>query len=90
MGCNLQRFLVMENRFGQPAILEKGRAEVVVGRGVVRCAGQGVTPERFTIPPISSLPMGAENQSHKNERGKPAQAQTTAAQVSGEAKPNSR
>ena len=73
VGFDLQRLLVMGDRFVHLALLEQSVAEVVVGDEIVRRAGERVSPQRFTIPPISSLRTRAENQSHQNDRGAAAQ-----------------
>ena len=73
VGFDLQRLLVMGDRFVHIALLEQRVAEVVVGNEVVRRAGERVSPQRFTVPPISSLRARAENQSHQNDRGAAAQ-----------------
>ena len=73
VGFDLQRLLVMGDRFVHLALLEQSVAEVVVGNGVVRRAGERVSPQRFTVPPISSLRARAENQSRQNDRRQAAQ-----------------
>ena len=73
VGFDFQRPLVMSNRFAHFALLEQSQSEVVVGNKVVRRAGERVSPEQFTILPISSLRARAENQSRQNDRGAAAQ-----------------
>ena len=52
---DFQRLLVMSHRFVHPALLEQNVAEVVVGNIIVRRAGERVSPQRFTVPPIRGL-----------------------------------
>ena len=63
----------MNHRFVRLPFLEKGVAEVVVGRIIARGAGQRVGPQRVTVPPISRLRARAENQSQEDDRGAAAQ-----------------
>ena len=73
VGFDLQRLLVMGDRFVHIALLEQSVAEVVVGNEVVGRAGERVSPQRFAISPIRSLRARAENQSNQNDRGAAAQ-----------------
>jgi len=70
-GVDLQRRLVLSDRsstlpFGQNV------AEVDMTKEVVRRAGERVSPQRFTVSPISGLRARAKNQSRQNDRGEAA------------------
>jgi len=63
----------MSERIVNIALFKQCVTEVVVGNRIVRRAGQRVSPQRFTVPPISRLHARAENQSRQNDRGEAAQ-----------------
>ena len=68
-GIDLQRLPELSHRLVLLARMEQRRAEVAMGQGVVSSASQRVSPERFTILPVSSLHSRTENQGNQAHRG---------------------
>ena len=76
VGMDLQGPLILGDRFVHLALLEQRVAKVVVANEIVRRAGECVSPQRLTVPPIRNLGARAANQSRQNERGETGQHHT--------------